>query len=229
MTTEITPSVSAAALGIPSEFQHTPNKFHAAGRWSDSVCSCCDDCCSCVTACCCMPIPLAQLCVRVHKFVQNARKCCLLLSVGFFVIWLIIPVLFNILQGAIVARGVLAFYEVNGVKGEEDFSIKFSARPNSPDALWVQSQFALLGNLHFVQNFFAIGSFLLFFMIVCTIRRKIRQRDEIEGECGGCCGDFCCSLWCMPCTLCQLMRHEQMSYGKYNLCASDGKLRALPI
>ena len=45
-------------------------------------------------------------------------------------------------------------------------------------------------------------------VLICMIRQKIRMRDEIqETTCAGS-EDCCCSWWCTPCTICQLMRHE---------------------
>jgi hypothetical protein len=70
---------------------------------------------------------------------------------------------------------------------------------------------------------------LLVLFAVCQARQGIRQRDrikftEVNGQLtdNGCLEDCCCSFWCTLCTACQLMRHEGMVAGKYELCSADG-------
>lgn len=57
--------------------------------------------------------------------------------------------------------------------------------------------------------------------LLCTARQRIRERDNIPGTQ---CEDFLLS--CCPCTQCctaaQLLRHEGLDEGKYQLCADTG-------
>ena len=58
---------------------------------------------------------------------------------------------------------------------------------------------------------------------LCFIRRLIRERDHIRGDCCENPGeDFFCAFCCTYCVACQLMRHENMTGGKYNFCSSTG-------
>jgi hypothetical protein len=66
-------------------------------------------------------------------------------------------------------------------------------------------------------------------MIVCTVRGKIRQRDQIESKCFDrmeCMEDCCCACCCNPCTQCMLLRHEKDSNPAglegYQLCNATG-------
>ena len=48
----------------------------------------------------------------------------------------------------------------------------------------------------------------IFILVIMTrVRAHIRQKYQIpEQSCNGC-EDFCCSLWCSACTVCQMARH----------------------
>ena len=64
---------------------------------------------------------------------------------------------------------------------------------------------------------------LLFFGLTMIVRRTVRQRDRIEPRCGGgACDDCLTSFFCQPCVQCQLMRHEGLTYGRYELFTEVG-------
>lgn len=74
-----------------------------------------------------------------------------------------------------------------------------------------------------------IGTLLWFFFwgvfifVVQAVRGTIRRRDNIpEESCGGGCEDCCCALFCNPCTQCQILRHEGLGGGRYDLLSSTG-------
>lgn len=71
-----------------------------------------------------------------------------------------------------------------------------------------------------------IAAFIALFFMVCQLRVAVRRRDSIPGAC---CEDVLCSSCCFYCTLCQLMRHEGMVSGKYNLISPTGFEGAKPI
>lgn len=60
--------------------------------------------------------------------------------------------------------------------------------------------------------------------VLCTARRKIRDRDGIpEGRgCGGGCEDCCVSYWCGCCSLVQMLRQEGITGGTYRACTPTG-------
>ena len=80
---------------------------------------------------------------------------------------------------------------------------------------------------------FATLSFLLSLCLwgfTWAIRRRIRTRDRIPATCCGCgLDDPVCALFCMPCVQCQVMRHEGMTYGRYDLCSPTGQMQMLPV
>jgi Cys-rich protein (TIGR01571 family) len=67
----------------------------------------------------------------------------------------------------------------------------------------------------------AYGIFIL--VIVIRTRTHIRNLYSIpEQHCTGC-EDFCCALWCSPCTVCQMARHTA-DYHQYkaSCCTETG-------
>ena len=71
-----------------------------------------------------------------------------------------------------------------------------------------------------------LGLAVLLTGVVWAIRRAIRHRDRIPAAC---CEDLCCSLWCSSLAIGQMMRHERMSRGRYNLCSPTGQNEALAV
>ena len=59
-------------------------------------------------------------------------------------------------------------------------------------------------------------------IITCTVRAKLRQRDSIPPSCCGNFEDCCCSVFCTSCTQCQMLRHEELKAGTYELCSPTG-------
>lgn len=65
-----------------------------------------------------------------------------------------------------------------------------------------------------------LASSICTLLIVCTVRKSIRTRDNIEA--GHCCGeaeDCCCAFWCSPFVQCQIWRHEAVRFREYRLCS----------
>lgn len=75
-------------------------------------------------------------------------------------------------------------------------------------------------------NFVNVAFSAALFFTVCQLRVAVRRRDLIRGTCFE---DVFCSTCCFCCTLCQLMRHERLTAGNYNLCSPTGVTKALPI
>ena len=69
--------------------------------------------------------------------------------------------------------------------------------------------------------------FLVTLTVVCTVRRAVRQRDDIPASCCGDAEDCCCAFWCQQCSICQLFRHEQIRCEDYQLCSPTGTASAL--
>ena len=61
-------------------------------------------------------------------------------------------------------------------------------------------------------------------VITALVRAHVRKRDSIPATvCEGA-DDYCCAGCCLPCTQCQLLRHElgRSSADRYRLLSSDG-------
>jgi len=85
-----------------------------------------------------------------------------------------------------------------------------------------------------------IDLLLWIFMLIVTmrLRRYVRNKYSIPTECccckgdtptNNCCEDFCCALFCTPCTICQMARHTA-DYQKYGAgcCTQDGLSASAP-
>ena len=67
------------------------------------------------------------------------------------------------------------------------------------------------------------GFLLISCVVTMLVRRHVRQRDNIPVTvCAGLDDAFCACL-CTLCVQCQIMRHEGMVHGKYNLCSTTGR------
>ena len=80
-----------------------------------------------------------------------------------------------------------------------------------------------------IRRLSGVGTLLWFFyfgvfiFIVQGARATIRRRDNIpEESCGGGCEDCCCAFWCNPCVQCQILRHEGLGGGRYDLLSPTG-------
>lgn len=60
---------------------------------------------------------------------------------------------------------------------------------------------------------------LLMLLTACKIRAKLRRDHNIVGSC---CGDFCTTLWCMPCSLFQMLRQVGVKVHTYEFCSKTG-------
>lgn len=69
--------------------------------------------------------------------------------------------------------------------------------------------------------------FVVLVCVLCSVRRAVRERDDIPATCCGDAEDCCTSFWCSCCTLCQLFRHEQVGGKNYQLCSPTGTASAL--
>jgi Cys-rich protein (TIGR01571 family) len=77
--------------------------------------------------------------------------------------------------------------------------------------------------------------FLAFFVVIATnLRSVMRTRYDIRPECCvGCDGvldDFCCVIWCWPCTTIQMARHTHDTYTyPYHCCTTTGLSGDAPV
>jgi Cys-rich protein (TIGR01571 family) len=71
----------------------------------------------------------------------------------------------------------------------------------------------------------------LIFIVIVTMRARgfIRRKYSVPESCCPGCEDCCCSFWCNPCTICQMLRHTA-DYNKYKsgCCSETGLARGSP-
>jgi len=60
---------------------------------------------------------------------------------------------------------------------------------------------------------------LLMLLTACKVRAKLRRDHNIVGSC---CGDCCTTLWCMPCSLFQMLRQVGVKVHTYEFCSRTG-------
>ena len=69
-----------------------------------------------------------------------------------------------------------------------------------------------------------LGQFLFLFWSLyslCRTRENVRARYQIpEERCLGC-EDLCCSLWCSPCAVAQVLRHTGEYENYPGVCCSE--------
>jgi len=185
-------------MGQPTG-QHTgqPMAAHGSGRWSSSLCDCCQNCCMCFAGWCCPCFPVAQLAARTKgdpgRFGRILALMWLLwiLYQGFYTFWVYGP------------EGYAARLQYAYFVGLEIFY--------NPAWWGAQYTISFLGYIGAGITLLVVSTCLL-----CTARKRIIQRDGIaEDGCATCC------LSCCPCTqscaMCQMMRHE-LQGGQYDMC-----------
>lgn len=65
-------------------------------------------------------------------------------------------------------------------------------------ALTILAMYALVKTRYYMRRRYNIPS--------CCSRCK--RKDS----CDGCCNDCCCTIWCMPCVICQMSKHTHDEY-----------------
>ena len=58
-------------------------------------------------------------------------------------------------------------------------------------------------------------------ILLMNLRRAVREKYQIPEGADSCCGhaeDCCCSYWCTPCVVCQLMVHTNRAHGTSSGC-----------
>jgi len=175
------------------------------GQWKTQPCDCCSDCCTCCAQVWCSCITIPQIFVRVTK--QKQLFCAL------FSVFLVLQVVYGI------------FGNLYSQKYMELFSNLAKYAPE------LMGECLRAGNLdcyddemkmyYYVYSVAGLVLTVLTTVIVMKARKRIRERDSIAGDD---CQDCCVSFWpCIaPCTMCQMMRHEGLGNGKYQLCSADG-------
>jgi Cys-rich protein (TIGR01571 family) len=80
-----------------------------------------------------------------------------------------------------------------------------------------------------VRMFIQFVFFLFILIVTMRARGYIRKKYDIPEERCKNCEDCCCSLWCSPCTVCQMLRHTA-DYHKYNAgcCSETGLAHGAP-
>jgi len=166
----------------------------APGAFSSGLCECHTDCCSTWTVICCTPMALGQLVHRLLVPKRQKKAACLVLAA---VMW-----------------GVMLWVLYAGLWGPRN-EVGLSTSPSDDettddeDAAFILNLFGVLG--------------LLAAVLICFIRKRVRERDQIPPTCGvEWVDDFFQSYFCGCCVLSQLMRHEGLDGSRYRLCSPDG-------
>ena len=102
-----------------------------------------------------------------------------------------------------------------------DFSLGILMPLTSVDengALFISS---LQNGVFYWRAFFGLLFSTFGVVLVCQVRRRVRERHNIpEGTCRGC-EDCCCAYWCTCCVAAQMARHTA-DYETYaGLCCSE--------
>ena len=64
----------------------------------------------------------------------------------------------------------------------------------------------------------AVGAY-----VIGSVRRRVREKDQIGTACCGDAEDCCCSFWCSCCTTIQIFAHLDMRCDNgYELCSPEG-------
>lgn len=224
-STEFSPSVQVVPVAAVMEarevqpMQTMDLSYVKEGRWSTPMCAFWHDCCSCWATICCFELVTAQMCTRTFK----DHKTKALVFIALFALIVLVRVLpmvaFFELQNAVVAT-VQSSYQISasayshyqyGHPEDLDYGAAASVYQN---IIWQYVGFVC----------FCLVLAVVIWLAIIVVRYKIRARYNIpETFCPGSCDD-CCFAWMYPqCTLMQMMRHERLTGGRYNLCSIDGE------
>jgi len=209
--TQVVPGQEIEVQAISAESAVLPIN---SGRWKTDLCSCFEDCCSCCAVLWCGYYTVAQLWERL----KGPKGACVKISAV-------------LLPTQIV---LVVWSQMNAKAYQEEIyeeGYKIGSRYSTAEAALSSAEYKAFQSSLFSRWFdvncwhllltFVIG--IIFVCMVAKLRAAIRKRDNIsETQCRGC-EDCCCAYWCMPFTVCQLMRHEGLKYGKYQLCAPTGE------
>jgi len=185
-----------------------------SGQWKTGLCHCFDDCCSCCAVLWCVFIPVAQLWERL----KGPKGACVKISAVLLLVQIVLYI----------------WYQMNAKAYQEEIyeeAYKIGSRYYTAEAALSSAEYKAFQSSLFSRCFdlncwnllLSFGISIIGVCMVAKLRAAIRKRDNIsETHCRGC-EDCCCSYWCLPFTMCQLMRHEGLKYGKYRLCAPTGE------
>jgi Cys-rich protein (TIGR01571 family) len=84
-----------------------------------------------------------------------------------------------------------------------------------------------VGAAYVVGVFACVSGFalsILYIVVVCTSRRRLRARDAIPPND---CEDCCVGYWCVCCALVQMFRQERIAGGAYAPCSATGVLQTV--
>lgn len=190
-------NMSASTFGVP---EGTPVRtVPSTGGFSSGLCDCCSDCCSCWASGLCGLTVVAQL---VQRTIYTKKGTCLALAV---LLW----------------TGVV-------------FQIVFS-EPTTEWTAYVEAEDADQFDLVKEQSggigsiLAAIGGLIGFAtcILLCLVRRFVRQRDSIPDACCTGFDDCILSCCCSCCVIAQLMRHEGLVGGRYKLTSPEGTMHEM--
>lgn len=178
-------------------------------QWSSGMCECCSDCCTCWAGMCCSCIAVPQMWARV----LDKRNMFGLVCAIFVITYCVYQFAYTQWWGKYMklVNDLNTLYEDYGwdLRGE---CLKFGEQ-----ACWDNH----MKTMYNLASIFGLILTILVTCFLCATRKAVRTRDGIPGDdTQDCCLSFWCCCW--PCTLCQIMRHEGLGNGKYNLCSNDG-------
>ena len=167
-----------------------------AGSWKSEVCDCCQD----PALSCCVFWCNANAAGQVYqRFLRKPGTCCCIATLLWF-FFIATPVMSQLSQTfRDMERCNIVDVLLDGCK--EDFTVA-----NIVLAL----AFVLL-----------VTSSIFSTYIICTARKRLRERDRIpDGSCGAT-DDCCASYWCQCCTLVQMLRQDKIDGSSYQLCTPE--------
>jgi len=192
--------------------------------WSDGLGDCLADRKTCLSGMACLPITTGQLVQRTC----GIKKSCITLSV---ILW--VCALANIVSNWWAPNcGVDADLNDDGrtMQGEvmdvldtnDDNVVTLQELVGSQETIYSCQHLYYSSPFYMLMSFLG-GSFIFAtFVITMLVRAHIRKRDNISHTiCAGL-DDCCCALVCTPCVQCQLLRHEGLGEGRYELTSPDG-------
>ena len=188
-------------MGTPVEHSPAMREPNAARSWSSGLFDCFADCCSCWAVICCWPNVYGQLAERVWR-----RKSCPGLpssSLCFIIASLFwVGYAYSFMQQPQYDEGHMHRHE----------------HAHKPD----NAAGAAVALLSLIGSAVGLASCLL----TCALRRTIRRRERIPATLCACCDgvldDCVCAVCCLCCVNTQVMRHEGLTHGRYELCSRDG-------
>lgn len=189
-------------MSKPSLSSKTSNTSSSSGVWKKGLCECADDATLCCSVCWCQCNATGQAYARTVAPARRKKTC--LITAGVLWCLFVFAQIFSQTSNALINTAI------------ENECTWFGLCQLVIDWDQVSAGYVLGG----LASLFACASTIFGTYILCTARRRIRQRARIAT--GSDLDDCCVSYWCGCCAIIQMLRQDDVTGSNYRACTIIG-------